>query len=286
MTGEVELFGLLGVGVGVGMWLVLRTVILARQPADEVSSRRPRTARARREHARRWLAASGAAGLVVAVVTGWVAAGLLTAAAVWHGPRLLGSQHGEQQAIDRIEAVATWAETLRDTLAAGAGLEQTITATAPTAPDAVRPHIRELAARLHRGQRLAPALRGLADELADPTADLVIAALILASEHQARQLAPRLGALADSARSQVEMRQRVGAARARIRTTVRIVVTTTAGFVAGLCLLNRDFLSPYDSLNGQGMLLAIGAVFAAALAWLGRLARFEQPERFLTRSPS
>ena len=45
---------------------------------------------------------------------------------------------------------------------------------------------------LERGERLAPSLRNLADQLHDPTADLVISALVLAAEHQARQVADLL----------------------------------------------------------------------------------------------
>uniref|UniRef100_UPI001C68DCFD type II secretion system F family protein n=1 Tax=Streptomyces phytophilus TaxID=722715 RepID=UPI001C68DCFD len=211
----------------------------------------------------------------------WVIGAVLAVAGVWNLPRLLAATATAQHTTERLDALAAWTEMLRDTLAAGAGLEQTITATAKTAPEAIRPHIVALADRLADGERLAPALRRLAAELGDPTADLVISALILSSEQQARQLGGRLGALATTAREQVEMRQRIQAGRARIRTTVRIVTGTTAGFLVALLIFNRAFLSPYDTATGQGMLVVVGAVFAAALVWLARLSRFDEPERFL-----
>ncbi|WP_425838342.1 type II secretion system F family protein [Streptomyces fractus] len=170
---------------------------------------------------------------------------------------------------------------LRDTLAAAAGLEQAIVATAHTAPEAVRPQVRALAVRITAGQRLPDALRCLAADLADTTADLVIAALMLASERQGRQLGPVLDALAATARAQVEMRQRIDAGRARVRTTLRVVVITTISFAGGLVLLNPAFLSPYDTWKGQLVLLLIGAVFAGAFAWLRRMARIEEPARIL-----
>lgn len=114
----------------------------------------------------------------------------------WSLPRILGSSPAERDRTARIEGIAGWTEMLRDTLAAAAGLEQTILATALAAPKAIRSQIADLAARLERGESLPTALRHLADDLADPTADLVIAALTLASEHQARQLASLLGELA------------------------------------------------------------------------------------------
>ncbi|MFD4560508.1 type II secretion system F family protein [Streptomyces sp. NPDC058469] len=233
------------------------------------------------------MAAAGSAGLVVGVATGWVVGGLWAAVATWTLPRILGTTGVSRRDVERVEGIAGWTEMLRDTLAAAAGLEQSIMATAHTAPIGVRPQIQGLAVRLASGRRLAAALRQLADELADSTADLVIGALILASEHQARHLASLLGELAATARTQVEMRQRVEASRARTRTTVRVVVTTTLVFAGGLVLLNPVFLEPYDTATGQLVLLLIGTVFSTAFAWLNRMSRIEQPERFLApRQPT
>ncbi|MDF2258381.1 type II secretion system F family protein [Streptantibioticus ferralitis] len=283
MNGFVALLGLCGLGVGVGL-LVLFRAWRTSSNADQPAIRRwpgVREVRGRR-HLGRWLALAGAVGLLIGAVTGWVVGGLLAAMAAWSLPRILGSTSGEQERTARIEGIAGWTEMLRDTLAAAAGLEQTILATARTAPKAIRPQIEELAERLERGERLAPSLRHLADDLADPSADLVIAALILASEHQARQLASLLGELAATARAQVEMRQRVEASRARTRTTMRVVVITTLSFASGLILLNPTFLRPYDSATGQLVLLVIGALFTVAFIWLRRMARLEEPDRFLT----
>jgi len=181
-----------------------------------------------------------------------------------------------------VEAVAGWAEMLRDTLAAAAGLEQTILASAATAPAALRPEVAELAARLQRGERLPAALRVFADRVADPTCDLVVCSLSLASEHQVRQLAGLLGELAGEAREQVAMRLRVDAGRARTRTSVWVTVGTTVAFAAGLVLLNRPYLHPYDTPAGQLVLLTVGALFAVAFGWLARIGRLPEPERILT----
>lgn len=275
---------LLGLGTGVGLLLVVRGWRAHSEPRAEPPRRRDHhrgRGRGRRDHAGRWLAASLAAGLLFGAFTGWVVGGLLAAMATWSLPRLLGMGAVDQDRLARIEGIAGWTEMLRDTLAAAAGLEQSITATARAAPKAVRPEILELSARLERGERLTPSLRKLADDLDDPTADLVLAALILASQHQARHLALLLGELAATARAQVAMRQRVDAARARTRTTMRVVVTTTLSFAGGLVLLNSAFLSPYDTFAGQLVLLLIGALFALAFHWLRRLALIEGPERFL-----
>ena len=53
-------------------------------------------------------------------------------------------------------------------------------------------------------------------------------------------------------------------------------------FALGLLLLDRHYLTAYDSAAGQLVLLLIGALFAAGLALTQRFARIAEPERFLT----
>ena len=273
--------GLLGAGVAVGILLVWAGLRV--KPASQTSSRLGTwlTRRLGRKQIP-WLTGAALAGLVVGTITGWVVGAILTALAVTGLPRVLGSNVDHQRNLERIEAIAGWTEMLRDTLVAAAGLEQAILATAPAAPAAIREEITELAVRLERGERLVPSLRHLADQLRDPTADLVVSALILAAEHQARQLADLLGELAGEAREQASMRMRVEAGRTRTRTSVRVIVITTLSFAAGLVLLNRGYLAPYDTVLGQFMLLVVGLLFTAAFTWLARIARLRETERFLT----
>jgi Flp pilus assembly protein TadB len=215
-------------------------------------------------------------------VTGWVVGAILAGLASWALPRVLGRDPGHARRVARIEAIATWTEMLRDTLSAASGLEQAILATAPLAPKPIRDEITDLVARLENNERLAPSLRRLADQLADPTGDLVIAALVKAAEQQARQLSDLLGALAHTAREQASMRMRVEAGRARTRTSVRVIVGTTLAFAVAVVLLNRSYVSAYDSATGQVVLLGIGGLFALGFAWLARIARVPEPTRFLS----
>lgn len=265
-----------GLGAAVGV-LVLVTAWRRTVPAVPMPSRRsdlvptlPGQAGDRRVLLR--LAMAVGAGVLTAAVTAWVVGALLTAAAVWFLPRLVGPDRVHKQRLARIEAIASWTEMLRDVLRAAAGLEQAILATAPLAPTPIRGEITTLAARLRSGQRLAPALRALARELNDPTADLVLAALVLAAERQARQLSDLLGSLAATAREQAAMRMRVEAGRARTRTSVRVIVATTVAFAAGVVVFNRAYLDVYNSATGQMVLLLLGGLFAAGFAWLSRIA--------------
>lgn len=167
---------------------------------------------------------------------------VLAAAAAGTLPRVLRRDPEATRRLARLEAIATWTEMLRDTLSAAAGLHQAILATAPTAPQAIHGEITELMGRIERGEPLPGVLRALADELADPTADLVLAALILACEHPTRQLAALLGELATEARQQVFLRLRIEAGRSQIHTSVRVIIATTVVFTAGLLVASRGQL--------------------------------------------
>jgi Flp pilus assembly protein TadB len=232
---------------------------------------------------RRRVVAVAAAGVLVGAVTGWPAAGVLAEVAAAAVPGLVAPDRAGREETARVEAVAGWAEMLRDTLSAAAGLEQAIAVTAAVAPAAVAGPVSRLAGRLQAGWALPAALRGFAEEAADPAADLVAAALLLAAEHPAGDLAGLLGALAASAREQAGMRVRVAAGRARTTSSVRMVVGSTVALAAGLAVLNRGYLAPYGTPGGQVVLLAVGGLFAAGFAWLTRLARVPAAGRVLTR---
>jgi Flp pilus assembly protein TadB len=219
-------------------------------------------------------------GLIVGLVTRWPMAALLVGAAGFMAPSMVGGGAARKAKLDRIEAMAGWAEMLRDTMAGSGGLEQSILATATIAPLAIRPEVLRLAARLER-ERLAPSLREFADEINDPSGDLVVAALLLAADKSPKRLGDLLGRLAASARADVNMRLRVEAGRARTRTSVRVITTFTTGFAVFLIIFNRDYLDPYDSLFGQLVLGLIGLCFGASFYWLSRSFAYTDEERFL-----
>ena len=271
-----SLAALCGAGVGLGL-----TAIWAGWRGTDRPHPARRPWRPTLERANLRLALSAGAAVVVGAATGWPVGAVLAALAGWGAPGLLGGTRRQQAAVGRIEAVAGWAEMLRDTMAGSAGLEQAVIATAPLAPLPIRAEVATLAVRLE-GERLAPALRAFADEVADPTCDLVVAALVLAAEHQAQRLGELLGSLAAAARDQATMRLRVEAGRARTRTSVKVIVGATGTLVAGLALFNRGYLAPYDTATGQLVLVLVGGVFAVAFTWLARMTRPVVVDRFLT----
>jgi tight adherence protein B len=282
VVGVTGIAALLGVGAGLGPWLIIRGWHGTVAGPGRMPSRSRRQLADRRFLLR--LLISVGAGVLVGAVTGWVVGAVLGAVGVWTLPRALGPDREATARIARFEAVASWSEMLRDTLSAAAGLEQAILVTAPLVPDAIREPVTAAAARLRAGQRLAPVLRGLGDELADPTADLVLSALVLAAEQRARDLGELLGSLAAAAREHAALRMSVAAGRAQARSEVRITVGVTIVFALGLLLLDRGYLDAYDSAAGQLVLLVVGGLFAAGFALTARIARVSEPARFLQQA--
>lgn len=180
-----------------------------------------------------------------------------------------------------VEAVATWAEHLRDTMSAASGLEQAIISTERHAPRAIAPPIQRLVASLRYGS-LEDGLRRFADDVGHPTCDFVVAALVAASQHQTRDVALLLGHLADCARSECSLYLRIWVSRARSRTAVRIITSSVGVFAGGLVVLNPSYLAPFMSSTGAVVLLFITGCFIGALTWLNRMAHVQTPSRFLS----
>ncbi|OON27092.1 MULTISPECIES: type II secretion system F family protein [unclassified Micromonospora] len=283
MVLTVPLAALLGAGTAFGLLLV----VVGLSPPDNgpgdsnTESWMSRLASKRGPVDRRRVALFLAVGVVVGVVTRWPVAAGLAAAGAWMLPQVIGPDRDHARRVARIEAIATWTEALRDNLSGAAGLEQAITASAIEAPEPIREEVTRLAVRLQRSWRLRDALRGFAAELADPTADLVVAGLVMAARGSAGQLGDVLGELAASARAKVASRHRIAAARKRNRTSARVIVGATLTMAGLLALLNRGYLAPFDTATGQLVLLAAGGCFAAAFVWLGRLMRDRDTARVL-----
>ncbi|WP_157250577.1 type II secretion system F family protein [Nonomuraea typhae] len=245
---------------------------------------RPQPSRPRRELIKMLTtrtAIAAVSAVLIMVVTGWpvVAVGAVLLVFAWRG--LSGGASEERAAMHRLEGLAAWTESLRDTIAGAAGLEQAIPSSIRAAAPMLRPHLRVLVDRLHTRMALPDALRLFADELDDPSADLVVAALILNARLRGPGLRDVLGALAVSAREELDMRRRVEAERRSTRRSVQIVVITALGFAALLVVFNPTYVAEYGSWLGQAVLVVVAGLFGAGFAWMRRLARFDKPTRLL-----
>lgn len=257
----------------VGVWIAIAGVV-----GVTVRERKPRTVRWEDVG---WRAALVAAAFVAGwAVTGWPAAGVLAAASAAIAPMLVGTRRRRQQVEARSDALASWAEMLRDTISAHAGLREAIAVTARVAPLPIREPVQRLSVRAER-EPLPDALRRFAVEVSDPVGDLIVTALVIAAERQAQRLAELLSEIAASAREQAAMRIRVETGRARTYASSRALVVITLCLAASLMLFSPKFMAPYDSFTGQVVLIVIGAMFAAALWGLVKLGRPDDSPRLL-----
>jgi len=230
--------------------------------------------RPRPRDARRRLLIALAAALGGTVLTRMPVMALLCATLAFAWPSLFGAR-ARKATIDRVEAIAVWVEMLRDVIAAASGLEEAVLAAsrAGVAPDPIRAEAAALEARLESRVPFRTAVRLFADELADPSADKVVVALVQARERRVKDLGQMLSALAASTRDNVAMRLRVDTEREKTRASARFVTLFSLAAAALLLLFAGDYLEPYRSPLGQAALACVGLIFAAAFAWLQALQR-------------
>ena len=225
-------------------------------------------------------------GLVVvvgiAVLTRWPVAVLAGAVIVLLWPRIVGATGVGQAALDQLEALAIWTESMRDITRASTGLEEAIPVTAQSAPDALRPALRRLSDRLAARIPLDTALRDFATDADDPGVDYVVAALILNVRTRGPELAAVLSRLADSTRAELAMRQEVEAERRRLRRHTWIMFGIIAAWISGQLLVAREHLAPFGEPAGQVVLALIVAAWVFAAMRARSLSEPVRPARFLT----
>ncbi len=173
----------LGAAIGGGIFLLVLFFVGQRagQPARSSPKRSFKTQRPRLPGHAPALALGLLAFAGVMAATGWIVLAIALAVLVVFWKRIFGGAAEERKAIDRLEGLTAWTEALRDTIAGAVGLEQAIPATAVNAAPVIRPSLNLLVDRLRVREPLPSALMKFADDLDDPSADLIIAALILNS---------------------------------------------------------------------------------------------------------
>ena len=230
------LYPLLGIVAGAvaGGGIFLLVVAIRGVPA------RPKSDRGRGSWSRRcgtWPGCAGPSrwslGALTLLATRWVVAaiGVALLALGW---RSLGGASSERRAIARLEGLAAWTESLRDTIAGAVGLEQAIPSSLRAAAPSLQEPLTRLVDRLHTRMPMPDALRRFADDLDDPGADLIIAALIINARLRGPGLRDLLGGLSTSVREELDMRRKINAERRATRRSVQIVVLVAVAVALAL----------------------------------------------------
>jgi Flp pilus assembly protein TadB len=277
---------LLGAGVGIGLLLIVAGLrgraVFGGGDRDEDDVERRRAGSPGSRVTRRWLVA-GAIGSVAWLVTGWFAAGLIAICAALMLPRMFGGQGARREWIAKTQAIATWTEMLRDTMAAADGVEEAIAATVPIAPQPIRREVGLLDARRRSEQPLTEALAAFGREIDHPSADLVVASLSMAASGEGSDFVGVLTRLATMTRDESRMYSRIESSRATVHTSGRIILAVFVGTIILISLISRDFLKAYGTIQGQLWLVLVGTLFAAGIVTIDRMSQIELPERFTPR---
>ena len=188
----------------------------------------------------RMLIVGGAvAGLLVALVTGWVIAIVLVPAAIIGIPLLL-TPPPAAASIEKLEALEEWTRSLSGKLTAGQSLRSALIKSLQSVPAPIEREVGLMVSRLWNNTATTEdVLRAFAEDLNDSTGDVVASQLILAASGRGQAgLAKALDALAETVAADVRARRQIAADQAKPRTTARTVTVITLG-VLGHARLHR-----------------------------------------------
>ncbi|OLT22353.1 hypothetical protein BJF81_00350 [Ornithinimicrobium sp. CNJ-824] len=272
VAGALVAGGLLALGAG-----------LTARPVPPARPRRASTRRSRLSPRTRMLAGIGLGiGALVAVLTGWVIALVIAPLALAGVPVLLAAPPAQRE-VQRLEAMEEWVRTVAGTLGAGVGLEQALLRSLRSTPEPIKPEVTRLAGRLRARWATEDALRAFADDLDDPTGDLIAANLALGARRRGGGLATVLGALAQSVGEDVRARREIESDRAKPRSNARLITGITLSVLVFLSL-SGNYIAPYGTPVGQVLLGTFLAMYVGMLIWLRTMARGKPMPRFIGTS--
>jgi Flp pilus assembly protein TadB len=221
-------------------------------------------------------------GALVAVLTGWVIALAIVPLALAGIPVLLAAPPAQRE-VQRLEAMEEWVRTVAGTLGAGVGLEQALLRSLRSTPEPIKPEVTRLTGRLRARWSTEDALRAFADDLDDPTGDLIAANLALGARRRGGGLATVLAALAQSVGEDVRARREIESDRAKPRANARLITGITLSVLVFLSL-SGTYIAPYGTPVGQVLLGTFLAMYVGMLIWLRTMARSKAMPRFIGTS--
>jgi hypothetical protein len=111
----------------------------------------------------------------------------------------------------------------------------------------------------------------------------VVVALRLAGRSGGRQVRDILDSVAAAAYAEASALRRVEVARARPRSSTRLVAAIVVVSITLSAVLFRDWMDPYETAAGQLVLGVIVLWCGGALWWMARMTDVALPARFTAR---
>lgn len=172
------------------------------------------------------LVAGVAAGLIVFMVTGWAPFILIFPVAAVLLPSLFTAS-AERLVMERLEDMEAWTRSLGGLVTSGTTLEIALKGSLRNAGETIAPAVGNLVARLDGGWSTKQALKRLAKDFNDPTGDLIVLNLLLASQQRGGGLIGALEEVAGAVQEEVRIRRQISADRAKTRQNIKVVVVAT-----------------------------------------------------------
>ena len=230
-----------------GIWLLVTGLIP--QPVTEKTKRSRRLTPTQRRHGGMILTATVLGGLLWLVTGYFVALPALPALALLL-PYIV-PRSSEKAPIERLNALEEWTRSLSAVLGAQASLEQAIIASRASVADPIKREVGRLVARLQAGVPTSTALESFADDLDDPTGDVLAGSLLLGSFRRGPGLAKVLDGAAEMISDDVASRREIEADRAKPRANARIITIIAVVVLLLLFVANPTYVEPYQTLLGQ-----------------------------------
>lgn len=222
------------------------------------------------------------AGLFAQLFLGWgVVSALVGSVGLLAPYAYYVRRHDQRRAVVQaalIEAI----EQLRDGIRTGLSVPEALAGLARTGPPALRAEFTTLA-REARLLGFEGGLSSMRDRLADPVFDVVAAALAINDRLGGRQVSQVLDRLADAARAQLRIQQEVRAQQGRTVLSARVVAAAPLVALVGLRATNPAYLSVFDSVWGQMVLVGCAASVVLGYAAMLYLTRLPGQQRVLIR---
>lgn len=220
-----------------------------------------------------------AAGVLLSALTGWMPFLVLLPVIAVAVPRLFSDaeeKHTTQMLVD----LESWTRSLSGLIQTGRNLSTVLNISHTSASGGMAEPMRRFVARTSGGWSTEKALRALATDLNDSTADLVVMNLIAAARATGDGLRDALDGLAALVADEVQTRRKISAERSKPRFNARIILYITAAMMLAVPFV--PFLSEgYKTPLGQLAFMAIALVIGAIVVRMQRIVRVVHPPRIL-----
>lgn len=219
--------------------------------------------------------------LIFFLITGWAPALILLPLGALTIPTLF-SNRAERQVMEKLEALEAWTRSLSGLIGVGTFLETALKASQTSAAESIRPMVKRLIARLDGGWTLSAALEAFANEVDDPTADVIIMNLMLAAKQRGAGLGAALENIAESVHDEIRARHQIDTDRSKTRQDTRIIVVGVAVMLVGMPFL-PVIAEPYQSATGQVMYMVWVGALCAVLYSMHQMTKPYRAARMLGR---